>query len=194
MDDVLCDMDDEYTDITDIIDAGLKADGKEPLGTGELRKLNKICKRKGAEATWMKDQLEKGDIVKEVLNDSSPVLADFFGTMNVAVDGARRYLALGLVGYNQQQEEALKSADQIAKTLKAIKAADQVDSKANEQENEQGNRAQDAANRALSQLKGKDEKQESTLAIARGRNNALLNAAIIQLHVVDDFKKLIDFK
>eukprot|EP01084_Bolivina_argentea_P079633 144407_1 len=181
MDDILCDEEDDFETILKIIDAGIEKDNGKPLkkGTsgkesGAYKELKKMCLREfaAADGGWMKQQKIKKKQVTAQLNEYSPLLATFFGEIDVAVNEARKYLVCGK-DKTPEQLLAIKNASVNEKKLKAIKASEEDESEEDEDKEEN---KEDA---------GVSEEEARELKLMKQENTAYLSAAVVRLHVVD---------
>eukprot|EP01083_Nonionella_stella_P164654 545634_1 len=181
MEDILCEDEDEFEMILDIIEAGIAEDKGKPLKKGTSGKesvayrcLEKMCLRKnaGAKDGWISEQKKKKKVVTAQLNEVSPLLATFFGEIDVAVNEARKYLVCGK-DKTPEQLLAIKNASVNEKKLKAIKASEEDESEEDEDKEEN---KEDA---------GVSEEEARELKLMKQENTAYLSAAVVRLHVVD---------
>eukprot|EP01083_Nonionella_stella_P129953 394347_1 len=193
MDDILCEDEDEFEMILDIIEAGIAEDKGKPLKKGTSGKesvayrcLEKMCLRKnaGAKDGWISEQKKKKKVVTAQLNEVSPLLATFFGEIDAAVNEARKYLE-----YSPQrthaQKLAIKNAESNKKKLKALELKSSGKEGMDYDEKEALDALDDINSILATYPENLDEKQNA-LDVRRKENAAFITAAIVKLHVVDD--------
>eukprot|EP01083_Nonionella_stella_P167128 560907_1 len=197
MEDIMCEDADEFEEIIRVIEAGITTDKGKPLKKGTsgkestaLKALKKMCLKESAAAEdgWIEQQKKKKKTVTEQLNEVSPLLAIFFGEIDVAVNEARKYLA-----YETQktpaQRLAITNAVQNEEKLKAIQLAS-GEAVTDEEKEKGAPDAMDEMDKGINDSKNKNPKglskeEAGALDLTRKENAAYVTAAVVKLHVVD---------
>eukprot|EP01083_Nonionella_stella_P106191 306038_1 len=196
MDLILCDEDDEFEAIVDIIEAGIANDGGKPMKRGTsgsktrvMKDLESFCMRNQAKEGWIKDQDVKKVQVTRQLSEVSPLLGDFFGAVDEAVTQGRKMLEFSS-DYNQEQKLAIKEKEKNEKELQRLKAITAPktddDSKSSGVVESFDAECENTVAKTGEDLEPGDKLDQ--LKVARDDSDTMVVAAIVKLHVVESLR------
>eukprot|EP01084_Bolivina_argentea_P137645 242420_1 len=120
LDDIKCDDKEEYDELKEVVDEGLKEEEKKKDQKMKAREKNLFKKfAMKPQKTWLIDQIAKQDIVRKSLMYSCPKLSNFFGIMHNVIEEVDNLLTYS-PELNDDQMKAIQNVPQSSVKIEEV--------------------------------------------------------------------------